>query len=237
MSRRAPGAADDDGRLAGAIARHPREFVAGLMAALATLAIFINALYLQHGPHPAPIFAIRAPEPVVTRQAVPLPPRPADNNEAQARTRVQVISDIQRELIRRGFYDGAVDGVWGTKTDAAARDFAQAAGLKTVPEVGDALLKAITTSAVKPQASSPVTQGMPRKDPIAELIMPAKRVLAIQCALADFGYGQINPTGVADADTKTAIETFERERHLPVTGQISDRLARELSSATGRPLE
>ena len=77
----------------------------------------------------------------------------------------------------------------------------------------------------------------PRSDPIAELIAPPKQVLAIQRALADFGYGQIKPTGVFDAQTQGAIEKFERDRRLPVTGQISDGLVRELAAMTGRPLE
>jgi len=34
-----------------------------------------------------------------------------------------------------------------------------------------------------------------------------------------------------------AIEKFERERRLPITGQASDRVVRELASMTGRPLE
>ena len=62
-------------------------------------------------------------------------------------------------------------------------------------------------------------------------------MLAVQRALADFGYGQIKPTGVEDADTRAAIEKFERSRQLPVTGTISDRLVRELAAMTGRPLE
>ena len=53
----------------------------------------------------------------------------------------------------------------------------------------------------------------------------------------DFGYGQIKPTGNFDAATRAAIEKFERDRKLPVTGQISDRFVRELSTMTGRPLE
>src|SRR5471032_2008944 len=77
----------------------------------------------------------------------------------------------------------------------------------------------------------------PRNDPIAELIAPTKQVLAIQRALSDFGYGQINPTGVYDPETKEAIEKFERDRRLPVTGQISDPFVRELAAMTGRPLE
>ena len=76
-----------------------------------------------------------------------------------------------------------------------------------------------------------------RDDPIAELIAPTKQVLAIQRALADFGYGQIKPTGVYDPETKEAIEKFERDRRLPVTGQMSDQLVRELAAMTGRPLE
>ena len=74
-------------------------------------------------------------------------------------------------------------------------------------------------------------------DPIARLLAPAPRVLAVQRALAEFGYGQIKPTGIVGPETKAAIEKFERDRHLPVTGEISDRLIRELSALTGRRLE
>jgi peptidoglycan hydrolase-like protein with peptidoglycan-binding domain len=59
----------------------------------------------------------------------------------------------------------------------------------------------------------------------------------MQRALAEYGYGQIKPSGVVDAETKAAIERFERERRLPITGQVSERVTRELASVTGRPLE
>jgi peptidoglycan hydrolase-like protein with peptidoglycan-binding domain len=67
--------------------------------------------------------------------------------------------------------------------------------------------------------------------------MPAKRVTAIQRALTQFGYGQIKPTGVVDAETRAAIAKFEGDHKLPVTGQPSERLARELAVATGRSLD
>jgi len=152
-------------------------------------------------------------------------------------SRTQLISDIQRELGRRGFYDGAIDGIWGAKTDAATRDFVQAAAVKINPEASDSLLRAIVTSNAKAQSGRAVSSEPVRNDPIAELIAPSKRVLAIQRALADFGYGQIKPTGNYDADTRTAIERFERDHRLPVTGDISDRFVRELAAMTGRPLE
>jgi peptidoglycan hydrolase-like protein with peptidoglycan-binding domain len=227
------------GRFAAAIGRYPREFVGILMSTLAIFAIFANALFLQHGPHPAPIFATRAP--LVQQTPVVLPRSRATATAVApatvARSQAQIIGDIQRELSHKGFYDGAVDGIWGTKTDAAARDFVQAAGLKVNADASEGLLRTIVTSNATAQNSRAAAPAPIRKDPIAELIAPTKQVLAVQRALADFGYGQITPTGVYDPETKAAIEKFERDRRLPVTGQISDQLVRELAAMTGRPLD
>lgn len=76
-----------------------------------------------------------------------------------------------------------------------------------------------------------------RNDPIAELIGPSPRIAAVQRALSDYGYGQIKPTGMLDDATSNAIEKFERERKLPVSGRVSDRLVTELTALVGRPIE
>jgi peptidoglycan hydrolase-like protein with peptidoglycan-binding domain len=68
-------------------------------------------------------------------------------------------------------------------------------------------------------------------------VAPSARIKSVQRALDDFAYGPVRASGVYDADTKAAIERFERSRGLPVTGQISDRLVRELGGMVGRPLE
>jgi peptidoglycan hydrolase-like protein with peptidoglycan-binding domain len=251
-------------RAGGAIARYPREFVGIVMASVASVWIFTNALFLQKGPHPAPIFAARP----VTHQTVPLaPPRPeivapgtpmpvpaptvapAPVTAAAPMSRTQLISSIQRELNRRGFYDGVVDGVWGAHTDAAVRDFIQTTGAKVTPDANEALLRAIAGSNAQRK-----TQAAPHADPIAALLAPSNqakappqpvpappapsaRIKAVQRALDDFAYGPVSATGAYDADTRAAIERFERSRGLPVTGQISDRLVRELGGMVGRPLE
>jgi peptidoglycan hydrolase-like protein with peptidoglycan-binding domain len=232
------------GRFAAVIGEHPREFVAILMATVATFAIFVNALFLQKGPHPAPIFAAR---PMLHRDEAAIPPRiqgvqPNAAVETSALARTQMIASIQRELSRKGFYDGPADGIWGAKTDIAVRDFAQAAGIKVNPEASDALLRAIIASNAKAANGATTGAGTAAADaapadPIAKLIAPSKRVTAIQRALTDFGYGQIKPTGQFDPATKAAIEKFERDRKLPIDGQISDRVVRELAAITGRPLE
>lgn len=236
------------GKVAAAIVRHPREFVGFVMASIAMVSISTNALFLQKGPHPAPIFATRPViKPVATAPSQPqsqpvgvqpaiAPTTMAPANPAldsPALTREHYIVNIQRELNRRGFYDGAADGIWGAKTDYAVRDFIQSTGVRLNPEPGELLLRAILSSGAKTnKPAAPV-----RNDPIADLIAPSQRVLAIQRALSDFGYGQIKPTGQYDPETKAAIEKFERDRRLPVTGQLSDRFVRELAAMTGRPLE
>ena len=232
-SRRQGATFDGAGRLAAAVARHPREFVGTIMATLAIFAIVTNALFMQKGPHPAPIFATR---PLLQRDAVPLPrPQPVQTVPAADLAKLQLIGNIQRELSRKGFYDGPADGIWGAKTDTAVRDFVSAAGLKINPEANDGLLRAIVAFTPKPTIVP--APANPPSDPIAKLIAPSKKVMAVQRALADFGYGQIKPTGVLDPETRAAVEKFERDRRMPVTGQISDRFVRELAGMTGRPLE
>jgi peptidoglycan hydrolase-like protein with peptidoglycan-binding domain len=70
----------------------------------------------------------------------------------------------------------------------------------------------------------------------AELTGP-RRVAAVQRVLTEYGYGQLKPTGIAGTDTQAAIARFERERKLPATGQVSDRLVRELAAVIGHPID
>lgn len=223
-AKRAQAATVEQSRIGLAIKRSPREFVAGVVAAAAVATIFINALFFQYGPHPAPIFASRP----LVHPAVPA----QGSDHAGMHSRAQLIADIQRALGEKGFYKGTADGIWGPATDSAVRDFAQAAGLKVTLEANARLLHTITAFHVR---AADAQQA--QKDPIARLLAPSKKVQAIQRALSDFGYGQIMPNGVYDADTRVAIEKFERDHGMPVTGRISDVLMRALATMTGRPLE
>jgi peptidoglycan hydrolase-like protein with peptidoglycan-binding domain len=224
--------------------RNRRDSFVVVVAAAAITAIFINGLLLQPGPHPAPIFSVR-PLPIASNEttggivaSLPRPRRAGTEGGVPAiatRTRNEIIADLQRELGRRGFYDGPIDGIDGAKTNAAIRDFEQAAGLKPNVEPTEALLQAIVRSAVKPPAVS--RASTPKEDAIAGVLNSTRQVLAIQRALSEYGYGPLKPTGVYDPDTRAAIERFERDRKLPVTGQISERVTRELAALIGHPLE
>jgi peptidoglycan hydrolase-like protein with peptidoglycan-binding domain len=252
-------------RAAGIFLRHPADAVGVLLIGVASLVICVNALVLQSGPHPAPMIrmespvalslasftektgsVVAAPQPRVTHVSAPMAaatPAPAAPTALEAvHSRAQIITDIQRELARRGFYEGNIDGLTGPKMDAAMRDFAQTAKLKTAVEVDENFLQAVRNSSAKakPRTVAAVAPAVPRpvtRPAAAPAPSNSPRVLAVQRALGDFGYGPLKRSGHMDGETKTAIEKFERERHLPVTGQVSDRLLRELAAVTGRPLE
>jgi hypothetical protein len=59
-----------------------------------------------------------------------------------------------------------------------------------------------------------------------DIVLPGQR------ALAKLGY-DIKADGVMGSGTRQAIERFERERKLPVTGDFTARTVRELSAASG----
>ncbi len=65
----------------------------------------------------------------------------------------------------------------------------------------------------------------------------AHRIAAVQRALTQYGYGQLRPTGTIGSDTQAAISKFERDRKLPVTGQMSDRVVKELTAMIGHPID
>lgn len=84
---------------------------------------------------------------------------------------------------------------------------------------------------------SPTSATARRNDPIGQLIGMSSRVVSVQRALSNYGYGQIKATGVLDRPTSAAIARFEREHNLPVTGRMSERLISDLSVLVGHPLD
>ena len=137
----------------------PSDAVAFVVGIVALVAILVNCLSLQSGLHPAPLFqpaetettaqpaakpAQTAPLPKV--DAVSAPVTPQLGAPHMLRTFGEIITDIQRELARRGYYEGPLDGVHGPRTDRAIRDFERAARFKPSEKPSEALLQAITRS-------------------------------------------------------------------------------------------
>lgn len=84
----------------------------------------------------------------------------------------------------------------------------------------------------EPKAKPARTDAVEPARPAEPKAKPA-RVEAVQKALAKLGYGPIAVDGVMGSETRRALERFERERKLPVTGALSPRTTKRLASASG----
>jgi hypothetical protein len=181
----------------------PKDMVAGAVALAAVGAIIANALFMQAGRHPAPMFGSVTILPAVASvPANPLPkPRPveADASLAEIKPADPHPADPLANLV---------------KTTSA--------------------VQATSANIPRPPIAVPVSS---RVDSVPALGVGSHKVAAVQRALTEYGYGQLKPTGVVGSDTQTAIQKFEKARKLPVTGQVSDRLVRELAAMIGHPIE
>jgi Putative peptidoglycan binding domain len=221
LSRRQKTAAKERGLLMQIMFHSPKDTLAGAVALTAALAIIVNALFLQAGRHPSPLFATVLPAPKNVSEPQPAPkPAPAAVAPAQ-------------------------QAVAAPQAPGSPMPRPRPAEAETRP--GDPLGNLVRSTSL-PTTQAPTTQAPAAPRPpatIPQTTAPAKaepavssaRVAAVQRALTDYGYGQLKATGTVGADTQAAIQKFERERKLPLTGQVSDRLVRELGLATGRSFE
>ena len=218
------------GLLVRALLYSPKDMVAGLIAFAAASAIITNALFLQSGPHPAPMFGSAVTPPTGLLMPNPLPrPRPAEADTLPLNEKRSDPSLFDPKPVEPPPEPKQVE-----QKPVAPRPAEPHASDQRANDPMASLVKSTTSSplpapsnAVRPPASIPTTGS----------IGGAKRVAAVQRVLTEYGYAQLKPTGILGADTKAAIEHFERERRLPVDGQVSDRLVRELYAATGHAVE
>ena len=207
---------DDERGLAMRILLHsPKDMLAGALAVATIGAILINALFLQAGRHPSPMFGsvVTMPPPSA---AVVLPrPRPV---ELAARSAEPSLFEPKPIEIR---------SAEPKASEPKASD----------PKTGDPMTSLVAKSTAAPVTATPANvMRPPAPIPMAQSA-GARRVAAVQRALTEYGYGQLKPTGAIGADTQAAITKFERDRKIPVTGQMSDRLVRELTAMIGHSID
>lgn len=210
-------AEDERGFMMRVLLHSPKDMVAGLLAAAAVCAIFTNALFLQAGRHPSPMFGgtvvtLPAPQPAV---ASPLPrPRPVE----------LATKPVEPEAVESKPVEMKAADPKGADKNSDAKN-------------SDAMTNLVVKSTNAPVAAPANVMRPPALIPAPAQTAGARRVAAVQRALTQYGYGQLKPTGAVGADTQAAISKFEHARKLPVTGQMSDRLVRELTAMTGHPID
>jgi hypothetical protein len=207
----------------------PKDMVAGALAAAAVVAIIVNALFLQAGRHPSPMFGsvVTLPPPAaVPVVASPLPrPRPV---EAAVRSVELAPPEVKPAEPAR---------IVDSRTSDAKSPDAKSSDPKPHDPMTNLVVK--STSAPPAAASSNVVRPPAPIPTRGETTQTAasKRIAAVQRALTEYGYGQLKPTGTIGADTQAAIAKFERARKLPVTGQMSEHVVRDLAAMIGHPID
>ncbi len=231
-------------RAAAFVFSHPRQIIAALFLTGCGGAIAWNALALQSSRHPAPLFNTReivlAPEPALELGAdQPLPPaRPGAQPDGQ-----QAATPNPHEFVAHA-PSAPEPGAAAVATPKPPRS-----PIAEMIRNGGQTALAAAPPARAPQAAPPAPAGRTAaRDPIAEMIRmggpvpvppanvgrpdPGDTVLAGQRALARLGYS-VKVDGLMGSGTRQAIERFEQDRRLPVTGEFNARTVRELSTASG----
>jgi peptidoglycan hydrolase-like protein with peptidoglycan-binding domain len=107
--------------------------------------------------------------------------------------------------------------------------------MRTVVNIGSIFLKDSATSSaiislteenLTPTSQALAAQQSSPTPPIAS----SEKVRSIQTSLATLGYKPGPADGILGHQTRNAIEAFQRDRGLPVTGEASARLDLKLSN-------
>ena len=113
------------GSLARDVAReHPFLSLGAGLSTLVMAAVAVNALWFQPEPHPAPMFATRTP---IAAEVVEVAHRPvkveAPKRIVTNETERELLQEVQTALSARGYYNGKVDGIAGSRTRVAIQKF------------------------------------------------------------------------------------------------------------------
>ena len=177
--------------------------------------IIANAVTLQSGPHPAPLFRDSQKIAEIDDEAFQIKGKELPKDPVRT-----LIEDVQFALSQIGFYEGDIDGRIGPLTKQAILNFQEANNIPADPMVTQGLLAKIML--YNPEIK------VAKIDHINET-----RISTLQEALANLGFGPVKIDGQLSQETKEAIEKFEQNRGLPVTGEPSETVLNELRNIGG----
>jgi len=220
----------------------PKDMVAGALAFAAVCAIIANALFLQAGRHPSPMFGgtvitlpaptpaaavaspLPRPRPIEAAVATPAEPKPVETKPVETRS-VEARS-VETKAAEPRNADPMTSLVVKSTSAAPA----------AAPSAANPVAKPASVAAVAPSNVMRPPAPIPSHGDVTQSAA-SRRIAAVQRALTQYGYGQLKPTGTIGSDTQAAIAKFERDRKLPVNGQMSDRVVKELTAMIGHPIE
>ncbi len=143
--------------------------------------------------------------------------------------RGSAVSDLQRRLSSAGHYSGAIDGVFGQQTEDAVLSLQRARGLTMDGIAGYQVTQALSGSYPPVPNTSYNSSG--RQLTIGD---SGSDVENLQRRLQTLGYFSGTVTGYFGTQTSDAVQRFQQDRQLPVTGIADARTLTGLESTTAR---
>lgn len=222
------------GRVFNTLKRNPMQAFGGLLFTGLATVIAVNALVLQTSRHPAPIFA-STPASVAPAQQEPQPtasaervapvaapvqtsaiPQPVARQENTEVTNASQSGDAIGDIIRTG-----------STSAPPAIPVPRATAVPQPPQRQDSIADLIRSNGLPPaRPGERVSSTAPVDDSQKRVVMGGQQ------ALNKLGYGPLTADGVLGNGTKKAIERFEFDRRLPVTGTLNRQTLAELASTS-----
>ncbi len=203
-------------------------------------AICVNAIWYQPGKHPAPLFATRTLDnPALTQLSnlskaqTPVKVRRVATQTLSEEQSGELLREVQTALSVRGYYGGKLDGLYGSRTKGAIEEFQKDHSLAQDGKVSLRLLTQVLMSA----SSRPQEVPVPSTNQVVENVTKIKTVKVsapdpvdaldglvarIQAGLRAYGYDDLIVDGQMGQQTATAIQRFQLDYGMKITGEPSD---------------
>ncbi len=122
------------------------------------------------------------------------------------------VRDMQYALYELGYFQGAINGIYGDSTLNSVKEFQMINGLVVDGVAGNATLNLLFSIHAKPASASSGEYETLQKGSEGD------SVVTMQATLYDLGYMLSAPTGVFDDETFEALKTFQQYNGLTVDG-------------------
>ena len=225
------------GFISAILSQHPALVGGAAISVLTMGVIFTNALWFQTGKHPSPMFTTRVIDNVKTVETVSVKPTANEKRQATAlEASTEVLREVQSALSVRGYYGGKVDGEFGSKTKAAIIAFQQDHSLDQDGKPSVRLLSQILLSASASPKEVPIPKSVATKQ-VSKTKTTASSsvdktnsglVAQIQAGLKNYGYDELVVDGKPGRQTKTAIQRFQLDYGMKITGEASPQILKKL---------
>ncbi|MGD9542612.1 MAG: peptidoglycan-binding protein [Methylocystis sp.] len=207
------------------------------IAAVAAIGVPMNALLLQDGRHPAPLFSAKHSSAAVSAPTPPARPTVKETarteRDANAPARLSPKDAIADRIEK---LDGARSADAGKSAEAGKSAPAKADTPRAADKKRDAIGMLILGEAPASKPAPAASVEKPTKAATADKKASFdKNVLYAQRTLVRLGY-VVRSDGLLNAATRHAIEKFERDIGLPVKGQVTPKLLRQLAARSRTPL-